>query len=177
MYVNPNVAPEVVSKFEEEKPAKKAAGAFYGRAREVDTMYDLEHLDEHEYRKYSAWYTSYQKELTKFEKKELALRQFNSEIATTISERRLHWIMDLDTPHARLRKLKNQLCPSTAERETQLLSQYLALRKMPKRANIESWLDSWEELLQLMAVAEMAELKGTRAQRDFLDSVQSTDDS
>jgi hypothetical protein len=28
-----------------------------------------------------------------------------------------------------------------------------------------------------MAVAEMAELKGTRAQQDFLDSVQSTDDS
>jgi hypothetical protein len=85
--------------------------------------------------------------------------------------------MDLDTPHARLRKLKSQLCLLTAERETQLLSQYQALRKMPKRANIESWLDSWEELLQLMAAAEMAELKGTRAQRDFLDSVQSTDDS
>jgi hypothetical protein len=176
-YVNPDVLPEAVSKFEDEKPAKKAAGAFYGREREADTVYDLEHLNEHEYRKYSAWYTSYQKELTKFEKKELALRQFNSEIATTISERRLHWIMDLDTPHARLRKLKTQLCPSTAERETQLLSQYLALRKMPKRANIESWLDSWEELLQLMESAEMAELKGTRAQRDFLDSVQSTDNS
>jgi hypothetical protein len=55
--------------------------------------------------------------------------------------------------------------------------QYLALRKMPKRANIESWLDSWEELLQLMATAEMAELKSTRAQRDFLDSVKSTDNS
>jgi hypothetical protein len=48
---------------------------------------------------------------------------------------------------------------------------------MPKRANIESWLDSWEELLQLMAAAKIAELKGTRAQRDFLDSVQSTDNS
>jgi hypothetical protein len=57
------------------------------------------------------------------------------------------------------------------------LSQYLALCKMPKRANIESWLDSWEELLELMAAAEMPELRGTRAQRDFLDSVQSTDDS
>ncbi|KAA8617707.1 hypothetical protein PtrV1_09214 [Pyrenophora tritici-repentis] len=176
-YVNPNVALETVLKLEDEKPAKKEAGAFYGRERQVGIVYDLEHLDEHEYRKYSAWYTSYQKELTKFEKKELALRQFNSEIATTISERRLHWIMNLDTPHARLRKLKNQLCPSTAERETQLLSQYIALRKMPKRANIESWLDSWEELLELMAAAEMAEVKGTRAQRDFLDSVQSTDDS
>jgi hypothetical protein len=176
-YVNPNVVPEKVSKLEDEKPAKKEAGVFYGRERATDTVYDLEDLDEHEYRKYSAWYTSYQKELTKFEKKELALRQFNSEIATTISERRLHWIMDLDTPHARLRKLKDQLCPSTAERETQLLPQYLVLRKMPKRANIESWLDSWEELLQLMAAAEMPELRGTRAQRDFLDSVQSTDDS
>ncbi|KAI0570303.1 hypothetical protein Alg215_11137, partial [Pyrenophora tritici-repentis] len=176
-YVNPNVATETVLKLEDEKPAKKEAGVFYGRGRTAGMVYDLEHLDEHEYRKYSAWYTSYQKELTKFEKKELALRQFNSEIATTISERRLHWIMNLDTPHARLRKLKNQLCPSTAERETQLLSQYLALRKMPKRANIESWLDSWEELLELMAAAEMAEVKGTRAQRDFLDSVQSTDDS
>ncbi|KAI1521740.1 interferon-induced GTP-binding protein Mx, partial [Pyrenophora tritici-repentis] len=169
-YVNPNVATETVLKLEDEKPAKKEAGVFYGRGRTAGMVYDLEHLDEHEYRKYSAWYTSYQKELTKFEKKELALRQFNSEIATTISERRLHWIMNLDTPHARLRKLKNQLCPSTAERETQLLSQYIALRKMPKRANIESWLDSWEELLELMAAAEMAEVKGTRAQRDFLDS-------
>jgi hypothetical protein len=79
-----------VSKFEDEKPAKKAAGAFYRREREVNTVYNLEHLNEHEYRKYSAWYTSYQKELTKFEKKELALRQFNSEIATIILERRLH---------------------------------------------------------------------------------------
>jgi hypothetical protein len=43
-----------VSKFKDEKPTKKAAGAFYGREREVDKMYDLEHLDEHEYRKYSA---------------------------------------------------------------------------------------------------------------------------
>jgi hypothetical protein len=140
-------------------------------------VYNLEHLDEHEYRKYSAWYTSYQKELTKFKKKELALRQFNSKIATTISECRLHWIMTLDTLHARLRKLKNQLCPSTAEQETQLLLQYLALRKMPKRANIKSWLESWKELLELMAAAEMPELRGTRAQWDVLNSVQSTDDS
>jgi hypothetical protein len=178
-YVNPDVAPEAVLKLKAEKPAKKEAGVFYGREREqeADTVYDLKHLDEHEYRKYSAWYTSYQKELTKFEKKELVLRQFNSEIATTISERWLHWIMTLDTPHARLRKLKNQLCPSTVEQETQLLSQYLTLRKMPKRTNIESWIDSWEKLLELMAAAEMPELSGTRAQRDFLDSVQYTDDS
>jgi hypothetical protein len=85
--------------------------------------------------------------------------------------------MTLDTLHARLRKPKNQLCPSTAEQETQLLLQYLALCKMPKRANIKSWLESWKELLELMAAAEMPELRGTRAQRDFLNSVQSTDDS
>ena len=162
-YVNPDVAQESLSRLEDEKPAKKEAGVFYGREREDDIVYDLEHLNEHEYRKYSAWYSNYQKELMKFEKKELALRQFNSEIATTISERRLHWIMSLDTPHARLQKLKSRLCPSTAERETQLLSRYLALRQMPKRANIETWLDSWEELLELMAAADMAEVKSTRA--------------
>jgi hypothetical protein len=124
-YVNPDVALEAVLKLKAEKPAKIEVGVFYGREqeREADTVYDLEHLNEHEYRKYSAWYTGYQKKLTKFEKKELALRQFNSEIATTISERRLHWIMTLNTPHARLRKLKNQLCLSTVEQETQLLSQ------------------------------------------------------
>jgi hypothetical protein len=168
-----------VLKLEAEKSVEKEAGVFYRQEheQEADTVYGLEHLNEHEYRKYSAWYTSYQKELTKFKKKELALRQFNSEIATMISERWLHWIMTLNTPHARLRKLKNQLCPSTVERETQLLSQYLTLRRMPERANIESWLDSWEELLELMAAAEMPELRGTRAQRDFLDLVQSTDNS
>jgi hypothetical protein len=65
VYVNPDVAPEAVLRFNDEKPAKKEAGVFYGREREADMVYDLEHLDEHEYRKYSAWYTSYQKELTK----------------------------------------------------------------------------------------------------------------
>jgi hypothetical protein len=104
-----------VLRFKDEKSTKKEVGIFYKQEREANTVYDLEHLDKHKYRKYSAWYTSYQKELTKFEKKELALRQFNSEITTTISECQLHWIMTLDTLHARLRKLKNQLCPSTAE--------------------------------------------------------------
>jgi hypothetical protein len=85
--------------------------------------------------------------------------------------------MTLDTPHTRLRKLKNQLYLSTTEQETQLLLQYLALCKMPKRANIKSWLGSWEELLKLMAAAKMPELRGTRAQQDFLDLVQLTDNS
>ncbi|KAF1359117.1 hypothetical protein EJ07DRAFT_156040 [Lizonia empirigonia] len=48
-YVNPNVALETVLKLEEEKPAKKEAGAFYGRERQDGMVYDLEHLDEHEY--------------------------------------------------------------------------------------------------------------------------------
>jgi hypothetical protein len=43
-----------VSKFDKEKPAKKAAGAFYEQEREVDMVYDLEHLNKHEYRKYLA---------------------------------------------------------------------------------------------------------------------------
>jgi hypothetical protein len=48
-YVNPDVAPEAVLRFDDEKPAKKEAGIFYRREREADTVYDLEHLDEHEY--------------------------------------------------------------------------------------------------------------------------------
>ena len=49
-YVNPDVAQESLSRLEDEKPAKKEAGVFYGREREDDTVYDLEHLNEHEYR-------------------------------------------------------------------------------------------------------------------------------
>jgi hypothetical protein len=45
-----------VLKLEAEKPAKKEAGVFYGRERETDMVYNLEHLDKHEYHKYSAWY-------------------------------------------------------------------------------------------------------------------------
>jgi hypothetical protein len=52
-YVNPDVALEAVLKLEAEKPVKKEAGVFYGREREEDTVYDLEHLDKHEYQKYS----------------------------------------------------------------------------------------------------------------------------
>jgi hypothetical protein len=59
----------------------------------------------------------------------------------------------------------------------QLLLQHLALCKMSKCTSIESWLNSWEELLQLMAAAEMPELGGMRSQWGFLDSVQLTDNS
>jgi hypothetical protein len=48
---------------------------------------------------------------------------------------------------------------------------------MPKHVNIKSWLNSWKELLELMAAAEMPELRGTRIQQDFLDLVQLTDNS
>jgi hypothetical protein len=38
-----------VLRFDDKKPAKKEAGIFYGREREANTVYNLEHLDEHEY--------------------------------------------------------------------------------------------------------------------------------
>jgi hypothetical protein len=48
---------------------------------------------------------------------------------------------------------------------------------MPKHVNIKYWLNSWKELLKLIAAAEMPELRGTKTQRDFLDLVQLTDNS
>jgi hypothetical protein len=43
-----------VLRFDDKKPAKKEVGIFYRWEREANTVYNLEHLNEHKYQKYSA---------------------------------------------------------------------------------------------------------------------------
>ena len=105
------------------------------------------------------------------------MRQFNTEIAQTIAEHRIHFIMKLDSAHERLRKLKTELSPSAFEQESILLQQYHDIRKYPKRANVSDWLDQYEALIELMEEAELADVSGARAQSEFLHCVRSADES
>jgi hypothetical protein len=52
-----------MSKLEYEKLAKKMPCVFCRREREDDTTYDLEYLNENEYRRSSARYIDHEKEL------------------------------------------------------------------------------------------------------------------
>jgi hypothetical protein len=56
--------------------------------------------------------------------KRKALNDFTQEIGRTISRRHIHLIQSDDTAYARLKRLKKHLCPSTAERELQLIAKY-----------------------------------------------------
>jgi hypothetical protein len=56
--------------------------------------------------------------------KRKALNDFTQEIGRMISRRHIHMIQSDDTAYARLKRLKKHLCPSTAERELQLIAKY-----------------------------------------------------
>ncbi|KAF2740301.1 hypothetical protein EJ04DRAFT_455317, partial [Polyplosphaeria fusca] len=190
-YVDPSKMTEEIPRLADEEPKKKTADDFKKEGREAGTVYGIEDLSDSEYRKYSGWRSEYVAEKAIFDKKEAALRQFNSEIAQTITdiivtikgtfnmttEHRLHYIMKLDSPHERLRKLNAELSPSTFEQESILLQQYHEIKKYPKQANVSDWLDRYEALIELMEEAKLAEVSGARAQAEFLLCVQGGDDS
>ena len=86
-------------------------------------------------------------------------------------------IIKLDTPHARLQKLKAELSPTTMELETTLLYQYSKIKRMPKRANINGWLNQYKALIELMEEADLPDVKEMRDQSEFIISVQSADEA
>ncbi|KAK7178184.1 integrase catalytic, partial [Paraphaeosphaeria sporulosa] len=176
-YVNPDVAEESIPSLDAEEPARKLADEFKRDSRETGRVYGIEDLSDTEFRRYQAWRSEYSSDHAEWKKKKQALLQFNTEIAQTIAEHRIHMIIKFDTPHARLQKLKAELSPTKMELETTLLYQYSEIKKMPKRANINDWLDQYEALIELMEEADLPDVKGMRAQSEFLHSVQAADEA
>lgn len=120
-YVDLSKTTAEIPKLADEEPKEKTADDFKKESRTAGTVYDIEDLSDSEFRKYTVWRSEYMTKKVIFDKKKTALRQFDSDITQTIAEHRLHYIMKLDGPHERLRKLKAELSPSTFEQESILL--------------------------------------------------------
>jgi hypothetical protein len=78
-------------------------------------------------------------------------------IGRMISRRHIHLIQSDDTAYARLKKLKKHLCPSTAERELQLIAKYRQQQIRP-RNNIDTWLEEWLHVIQMCTAASLLDV-------------------
>ncbi|KAF2632932.1 hypothetical protein BU25DRAFT_471003, partial [Macroventuria anomochaeta] len=74
-----------------------------------------------------------------------------------ISRQHIHLIQSDNTAYARLKKLKKHLCPSTAERELQLIAKYCQLQSRP-RNNIDSWLEEWLHVVRQCKSANLPDV-------------------
>jgi hypothetical protein len=110
---------------------------------------------------------NYDQALARYTIKSKALNDFTQDIGRTISRRHIHLIQSDDTAYARLRRLKKHLCPSTAERELQLIAKYRQLQSRP-RSNIDSWLEEWLHVVRMCEAVYLPDVSSPQAQRDFL---------
>lgn len=93
------------------------------------------------------------------------------EISRTIATRHLYLINGKDEIYDRLVALKQQLAPTTAARERELVFKYRALQEKPQGCNLEQWLDDWIHVTNQCGEADLPETTGHRAQDDFLTAV------
>jgi hypothetical protein len=63
------------------------------------------------------------------------------------------------------------------ERNHQLRAQYHAVCTRPKTVNLDAWFDEWVTVIQLLTEANMPEIAGKRAQKEFILSIRGLDNS
>src|SRR6266536_3302373 len=171
--VNPDAKEEDLEKLE--KPAEVKATDFY-TPQAGETGHAFTHMTTEEFSHYQFAVRLYQIELAEFKAKEKKLEDFDVDIIETVSRRHHHLLKDCTSTYARLKKLKQHLCPSTAEREQQLLARFQKLQQRPKR-EIDSWLDDWIHVTRLCEEAGLPDVTSPRVQHAFLLAVKSLDES
>ncbi|KAF1972799.1 hypothetical protein BU23DRAFT_466927, partial [Bimuria novae-zelandiae CBS 107.79] len=171
--VNPDLDEEALEQLEEPEPVIPEQ---YHEVTEQDTGVVLRDMTTEEFQRYQQAERGYDRALARYTVKRKALDDFTQEIGRTISRRHIHLIQSDDTAYARLKRLKKHLCPSTAERELQLLTKYRQLQSRP-RNNIDTWLDEWLHVVRLCEAANLPDVTSPRAQRDFLLAVKGLDDT
>jgi len=144
---------------------------------EEDTGVVLKDMTTQEFQRYQQAERNYDRALARYTIKRKALDDFTQEIGRTISRRHIHLIQSDSTAYARLKKLKKHLCPSTAERELQLIAKYRQLQSRPQSNAIDSWLEEWLHVVRMCEAVYLPDVTSPRAQRDFLLAVKGLDDT
>jgi hypothetical protein len=119
--VNPDLDETALEELEEPAVVEPEQ---YHTARATDTGVVMRDMTTEEFQRYQQAEKNYDRALARYTITRKALNDFTQEIGRTISRRHIHLIQSDNTAYARLKKLKKHLCPSTAERELQLLSKY-----------------------------------------------------
>ncbi|KAF1358630.1 hypothetical protein EJ07DRAFT_122847, partial [Lizonia empirigonia] len=177
-YVNPSLSVDELGNLENEKPQEKPVWKFKKQIpSEGREEIDIEDLSPEEISAYNTWARKFEREESRWLRREKAMRDLNTEITRTVNVRHLHLIVNCPDPYSRLTTLKKHLCPSIGERNQQLRSHYKAVCVRPRRANLDTWFDEWVTITRLLSEARMPEADGNRSQEDFILSIRGLDDS
>ncbi|KAF1358657.1 hypothetical protein EJ07DRAFT_156495 [Lizonia empirigonia] len=171
--VNPDLDEADLEKLEE--PAAVEPEQYHDETEE-DTGVVLKDMTTEEFQRYQQAERNYDRTLARYTIKRKALNDFTQEIGRTISRRHIHLIQSDNTAYARLKKLKKHLCPSTAERELQLIAKYRKLQ-IRLRNNIDNWLEEWLHVVRMCEAVCLPDVTSPRAQRDFLLAIKGLDDT
>ena len=171
--VNPDLDETALEKLEE--PAAVEPEQYHDETDE-DTGVVLRDMTTEEFQRYQQAERNCDRALARYTIKRKALDDFTQEIGRTISRRHIHLIQSDDTAYGQLKKLRKHLCPSTAERELQLIAKYRQLQSRP-RNNIDSWLEEWLQVVRQCKAAGLPDVTSPRVQRDFLLAIKGLDDT
>jgi hypothetical protein len=95
-----------------------------------------------------------------------------------VARSKLHLITELDlNVRLRLKTLQDHFQITTQQQVLELSSQYTAVQQRPKSQTVDTWLNEYSRIVSLCKAEDMAEMKGTRPQWAFIQSVQAQGDS
>ena len=176
-YVNPDLPASKVRDIDSEEPQERPRWTFKQPPLSQPEDDELVTFTPEEREQYKDWQEVYNKRYKDWEKKYTGLTTLSYEISQTVNTRHIHMLSVDKNAYQQLVALKARFCPTVSERHYQLRARYQAVRTRPKRGNIETWLDEWVAISELLTTARMPEADTHRLQDEFLMSVRDISDS
>ncbi|KAF2726918.1 hypothetical protein EJ04DRAFT_405342, partial [Polyplosphaeria fusca] len=139
--------------------------------------YLYSHLKKDEKEEYKDAMAFWEKSQTRFTTLKKVYENFSLQILSTVAIGHLPLIIGDSKPRRRLQILRDRFNPGEWDRQEQLRVKYDALKKRPKHANIESWLDSWISICTEGKEADMPIFLQDNPQRDFFQAVLPLDEA
>ncbi|KAF2729868.1 hypothetical protein EJ04DRAFT_57984 [Polyplosphaeria fusca] len=136
----------------------------------INTPDPIEYSDlkEKEREVYKEAMALWEKRLANFKTLKKAYEGFSLQILGTIATEHLFMIILEISPRRQIQILRDRFSPGEWDRHEQLRVRYDALKKRPKNANIESWLDNWISTCMEGKEADSPTFLRDNPQRDFI---------
>jgi hypothetical protein len=141
----------------------------------IDPNGDLHESEQRIYDRYERRLAQYNRDVAQWQTKDTGIRKVNTDIITSIHRSHVHLLSEARTPRESLRILRAQLSPSSEEYRLDLIAKYAKLRTAPRGKKVEQWLTDWLQVTSECTTANLPEIEGYRAQRDFWIAARSLD--
>lgn len=126
-------------------------------------------IDKDSYKLFKIQISAYKHDLDEYDRQQNALMEIINFIHDSLSVQTALFIKNVDAhPWSQLRALKARLAPTDQARSIEVERLYHRLAKGPGNRDVEAWIQEWEFMYADAMSLAICEVKGQRAQRDFL---------